>query len=281
MGNIRLIATVLLLLTCMTAGIAAGEGAKEAKEEINMEEIIISASLGELYGILSMPEAEGPVPLIILSHGFGGNHVGNQDYADYFAKQGFAVYNFDFCGGGVVSRSAGTMLEMTVLTEAADLNAIIDHFQEDPRFSCIMLWGGSQGGFVTAYVSAQRPQDIRAVVLEFPAIVLQDDARKRAGADGTFPETSNVMGMRISRAFNETATSFDLYDMLPDYTGPVLILHGDRDVIVPLSYSERARDTYANAELIVMPGQGHGFSGASREEAKATEAAFFRTHAGD
>ncbi len=273
-----MIMALLLAATCLTAG---GMAEEQKKEAITMEEMTIKASLGDLYGVLSMPAAEGPVPLIILSHGFGGNHVGNRDYADYFTKQGFAVFNFDFCGGGVVSRSAGTMLEMTVLTEAADLHAIIDHFSGDARFSCVMLWGGSQGGFVTAYVSAQRPSDIRAVVLEFPAIVLQDDARKRARADGTFPETSNVMGMSISRAFNETATSFDLYDMLPAYTGPVLILHGDRDVIVPLSYSERARDTYQNAELIVMPGQGHGFAGASREEAKATEAAFFRTHAGE
>ncbi len=253
-------------------------GACEA-EETKMEEIRIKGSLGELYGILTMPEGEGPVPLVILSHGFGGDHAGNRDYAAYFTRQGFAVYNFDFCGGGRGSKSEGTMLDMTVLTEAEDLSAVIDRFGGDERFSCIMLWGGSQGGFVTAYVSAQRPQDVRAVVLEFPAIVLQDDARKRANADGSFPERSNVMGNIISRQFNETATSFDLYDVIGAYQGPVLILHGDRDPIVPLSYSERAQETYLNAELIVMPGQGHGFVGSARQAAMEKEAAFFRAHA--
>ena len=47
---------------------------------------------------------------------------------------------------------------------------MIDYFKDDPRFSCIMLWGASQGGFVSAYVSDQRPDDVAAVVLEFPAI---------------------------------------------------------------------------------------------------------------
>ena len=98
--------------------------------------------MGKLYGILQLPGAETPYPLIILSHGFGGSHAGNQDYADYFTSQGFATFNFDFCGGGFGSKSDGTMLEMSVLTEAADLNAVIDYFR--PRFPVIFLWGASQ-----------------------------------------------------------------------------------------------------------------------------------------
>ncbi len=70
--------------------------------------------------------------------------------------------------------------------------------------------------------------------------------------------------------------SFDLYEHITAYTGPVLILHGDKDPIVPLSYSEKARDVYENAELIVYSGQGHGFTGTSRDEAKKAETQFFR-----
>lgn len=258
---------LLLLTMILLTGLAEGE------------EMKINASMGELYGILTLPEGEGPVPLIILSHGFGGNHAGNQDYADYFVSQGFATFNFDFCGGGWGSKSAGTMLDMTVLTEAEDLNAVIDHFKDDPRFSCILLWGASQGGFVSAYVSAQRPEDVKAIVLEFPAIVLQDDAKARANADGTFPETSHVMGTTISHKYNEAAVSFDLYEHITAYTGPVLILHGDADRIVPLRYSQKAAEVYENAELIVYPGQGHGFTGQARDDAKVAETDFLKRYA--
>ena len=56
------------------------------------------------------------------------------------------------------------------------------------------------------------------------------------------------------------------------------ILHGDRDGIVPLRYSERAVDVYENAELVVMASQNHGFSGKARAEAMEWETAFFREH---
>ena len=38
------------------------------------------------------------------------------------------------------------MLEMSVLTEAEDLNAIIDHFRGDERFTQIFLWGPARAG---------------------------------------------------------------------------------------------------------------------------------------
>ena len=248
----------------------AGKAASH-REETPM----ITGSLGAIYGELKCPSGTGPVPLVILSHGFGGELEGNRDYAEFFLSRGFATYNFDFCGGGPASRSAGTMPEMTVLTEAQDLCAVIDRFKGDPRFSALYLWGASQGGFVSAYVASQRPGDVAKAVLEFPAIVLQDDAKARANPDGSFPETSCVMGLTIGRAYNEAATSFDLYDLIGAYSGPVLLLHGDADPVVPLRYSERAAKTFPHARLVVMPGQGHGFTGTARREAQETEAAFF------
>ncbi len=267
----RLIAIILLLAAAAAAASCAAEGK-------TVEELRINASLGELYGVLTIPETDAPVPLVILSHGFGGNHEGNRDYSDHFVANGFATFNLDFCGGGWNSKSAGTMLEMSVLTEAEDLNAVVDHFLGDSRFSCILLWGASQGGFVSGYVAAQRPGDIRAAVLEFPAIVLQDDAREKLLPDGTFPETSNVLGVKISRKYNEDAISFDYYEHIAACACPVLILHGDKDPIVPLRYSERAKEVLPDAELIVYPGQGHGFMGTARNQAKDAETAFFKAH---
>ena len=236
---------------------------------------MIVGSMGNIYGELTLPaRMEAPAPLVILSHGFGGDLNGNRDYAEYFVSRGMAAYNFDFCGGGIGSRSGGTMTDMTVLTEEEDLNAVIDHFKKDRRFSGIYLWGGSQGGFVSALTASRRPGDIERMVLEFPAIVLQDDAKARANPDGSFPETSRVMGLTIGRKYNEAAVSFDLYDLIGSYAGPVLILHGDRDPIVPLHYSQRAARVFPNARLAVMPGQGHGFTGKARREAMEREGDF-------
>ena len=261
----RLLALMLLLILPVCAAGESGRNAQEYK---------IPASLGTLYGILQMPEGEGPVPLVITCHGFGGNHLGAMDYASAFTAGGYAVFSLDFCGGGLWNRSDGTMQEMSVLTEARDLNAVIDTFKGDSRFTNFYLRGESQGGFVASYVAAERPEDIAGLVLEYPAYVLQDDARRRQLPDGSFPETSTLLGMRIGRVYSEDVTSFEIYEHMAAYGGPVLILHGDRDRLVPIRYSERAAEAFPDAELIVMPGQGHGFLGAGREEAKEQELAF-------
>lgn len=60
---------------------------------------------------------------------------------------------------------------------------------------------------------------------------------------------------------------YDFYVDMPRYDGPVLILHGDRDEIVPMSYSERAAATYKNARLRVIDGGGYGFQGATFAQA--------------
>lgn len=267
----RLLALMLLLIIPVCA---AGEQSGGNKTEYR-----IPASIGNLYGVLQMPEGEGPVPLVITCHGFGGSYRGALDYADYFAAGGYAVFSLDFCGGGLWSRSDGTMQEMSVLTEAEDLNAVIDFFRDDPRFSGIFLRGESQGGFVASYVAAKRPDDIAGLILEYPAYVLQDDAERRRLPDGSFPETSRLLGMRIGRRYSEDVTSFDIYELMAGYAGPVLILHGDWDWLVPMSYSERAVKAFPNAQMVVMPGQGHGFLGTGREEAKKKELAFLDAQA--
>lgn len=241
----------------------------------------IDGSLGKIYGELIMPGDRGSAPLIVLSHGFGSSMNGvSRDAALHFAEEGFAVFTYDFCGGGMEIRSDGAMTDMSVLTEAQDLNAVLDTFVGDPRFSRIFLWGASQGGFVSALVAAQRPGDVAALALRYPAFVLQDDARARARPDGTFPETDTVMGRPIGRRYSEDAVSFDVYERIGAYTGDVLILHGDRDRVVPLLYARRAGKVYASARLETLEGQDHGFTGEALRRAKELETAFFRAHLG-
>lgn len=51
------------------------------------------------------------------------------------------------------------------------------------------------------------------------------------------------------------------------YDKPVLILHGDRDYTVEVSYAEQAEKSFPDAELYILKGAGHGFYGRSFEEA--------------
>ena len=51
---------------------------------------------------------------------------------------------------------------------------------------------------------------------------------------------------------------FDSLSVAPQVSCPVLIVHGDRDDIVPLELGQRLRAAFAGpAELVVVPGAGH------------------------
>lgn len=241
----------------------------------HIEELIIEADGKRIFGTLHVPEDVKHVhPLVIMSHGFGGAHCPEDPFASMFARAGYLAYGFDFCGGGLASKSSGDMLEMSVLTESSDLDIVMDALmaRDGVDRSRVCLFGRSQGGFVSAYVAARRPDDVCALVMYFPAFVLQDDARGRADEQGCFPETSDIQGKIVGRVYNEDAVSFDAYDVIGAYKGKVLIIHGDADAIVPLSYSERALARYDDAQLVVLHDAGHGFrdEGAAREAARIT-----------
>ena len=237
---------------------------------IRMKELSLKRGEASIYGRMYLPQEEKETyPVMILAHGFGGSHEEMVPYAQMYAEEGIASYVFDFCGGGYESRSDGRVVDMSVLTEAADLSAVIDQIKELDYIDekNLFLMGNSQGGFISAYVASERKEDVRALALLYPAFVLQDDARMRMKEFSVVPQEYTVMGVTIGRIYADDALSFDIYDMLPKYDREVLIQHGDQDVIVPLKYSQRAVETYPSAELVVVKGAGHGFDGQVRKDA--------------
>ncbi len=255
--------TRLLSLLSIAALLFVSTALAEEKTSFTRKELTVERDGMSIYGELLLPEAEGPLPLVILSHGFGANHEHLRNYAETFARNGIAAYSFDFIGGGISIKSDGTMREMSVLTEAADLSAVLDHMAALPEIDPekIFLLGASQGGFVSSYAAGTRPGDIAGLIALYPAYVLQDNARKQTPDPDNIPETISLLGMTVGRIYNADAMSFDIYDIIPDYPGRVLILHGTRDMIAPISYSERAAKAFPNAKLIRYEGAGHGFWG--------------------
>ncbi|WP_051192504.1 hypothetical protein [Butyrivibrio sp. VCB2001] len=53
-------------------------------------------------------------------------------HGEGFAESGIVCVFFDFCGGGTASTSDGDMKNMTIETEAADLDAVLDTVIELP-----------------------------------------------------------------------------------------------------------------------------------------------------
>ncbi len=228
------------------------------------QELYARRGENQIYGIIYIPQNAGEkMPAVIFSHGFGGTHSAGTQYAQALAENGYVVYCFDFCGGGPGSRSSGSALEMSLFTEQADLEAVIamirqlDYVDSDNLF----LMGTSQGGAVSAITGAAHPEEIRGMVLLYPAFIVAERANQLFHRADEIPDTYFFLWMEVGRTYFEPLIGYDIYEKIAAYSKDVLLIHGDADSIVPLSYSQRALEVYPSAELKVISGGGHGFYG--------------------
>lgn len=212
---------------------------------------------------------EEKMPAVIFSHGFGGNHSVGTQYAEALAEQGYVVYCFDFCGGSSGCRSDGSTLEMSVFTEQADLEAVIAMMQglEYVDSENLFLMGTSQGGAVSAITGAAHKEEIRGMVLLYPAFLLAERANELFQSVEEIPDTYFFLWMEVGRVYFEPLIGYDIYEEIAAYDRDVLMIHGDADSIVPLTYSERALEVYPSSELKVISGGGHGFYGEDARQA--------------
>lgn len=267
-----------LILTALSTGyeISRQTGSQTSEMETDMEyqyevkEFYAQRDSNRIYGELYVPQSAGAsMPAAIFSHGFGGNYQVGEQYAQTLAAKGYVVYCFDFCGGGPSSKSDGSTLEMSIFTEQADLEAVIDAISglDNVDGENIFLMGTSQGGAVSAITAAANPEKVQGAVLLYPAFVLVDNIQAQFSSVEDIPDSYHLMWMTVGKAYAEKLLDYDIYQAIASYEQEVLILHGDADSIVPLSYSEKALEAYPSARLEVFPGAGHGFSGSDAQRA--------------
>lgn len=252
--------TIMKLLTCLLGFVLFGYQV----QAMTTDTLWCEREGKKIFGILHRPaKTEGKLPLVIISHGFGGTHEWGVPYAEALTQQGFLVYCFDFCGGGNYSQSDGTTDEMSIITERDDLKAVLQRLHSLPEVDCqhITLMGESQGGIVTALAAAEVEADIHDIILFYPAFSIPVDTHRRYPTRADIPDGGEIWGVKLGRIYAEDIYDLDPYATIALFQKPVLILHGDSDRIVPIAYGERAARTYKNVEYHVLNGVDHGFYG--------------------
>lgn len=211
------------------------------------------------------PETE-KCPMVILMHGIfsSGNIVPIPALARELADNGIASIRFDFGGHW---RSEGEMQQMTIGKEIEDALAMWEYARSLPYVSEIGLLGHSQGGVVasmTAGILESRGEKPAGLVLIAPGSVVQDACKNGRFFGAEFnpadpPEFVKCFGiMKLGREYILSTQDLDIYGTAKAYTGPVRLIHGSKDTIVPMSCSERYVETYGDrSELIVVEGENH------------------------
>lgn len=223
----------------------------EVTDEYTCEELCCTNDGKRIYGLMYKPAGRtSEIPTVILSHSAYLTHAAMKPYAVALARQGYAAYCFDFCGGSEQSLSDGSTADMTLFTEVADLEAVLAavrglDYVDSGR--CFLL-GSSQGGVVSALVAEAHANEVEGLILFYPAFNIPELANLFAG-----------MASGDHAAYIESLKGYDVFEHIGSFPKGVLILHGSLDFIVSTSYSERAVALYPQARLVVIEGATHGF----------------------
>lgn len=227
----------------------------------------IKGPMGRLASHLQLPalKAGEKCPVAIICHGFTGSQTNplSDLLAEQLLKAGIGTFRFDFNGHG---KSEGDFINMTVLNEIDDALAAIAFVRNLPQTTSISLIGHSQGGVVAAMTAGRLGKDVIShVILMAPAAVLRDDALRGNTMGVTYdpwhaPEYITMpSGHKLGRNFIQTAIRLPIYETASRYEGPTLIIHGMDDRLVPYTYGERFQQVMKQGEIILIPGENHGF----------------------
>lgn len=233
-----------------------------------MEPIVFKNRGQEIFGVLHMPKTEKKVPLVVLCHGWSGNHLGtwNAFFAKAgqgLAKQGFAVLRFDFRGSG---NSAGKFGDQTITSMLSDLKTVIDQTVKRQKIDKdrIALVGHSQGAYVALF-HAVKDKRIKTIISwmgrlsdykDYASKVEIEEAKRKGFLlpwEG-YTVRYNTYVKDTFKYHSETA--------LRRLKLPFGLLYGEADSFVPVSEGERAKKLVkGKTEMKVLKDLAHDFTG--------------------
>ena len=128
-------------------------------------------------------------------------------------------------------------------------------------------------GRIAAMGDTAKP--LYGLALLAPASVLKNACWNGGLFDAKFdpadpPEYVRCFGMmKLGREYLLSTQQLDIYGTAEAYKGPVRIIHGSNDRLVPMWCSEDFKKTYGEAvELVVVDGENHRLSKKTKEVAR-------------
>jgi len=195
------------------------------------EVVGLETAAGIVEALYLAPTARGgrPAPLLIFTHG-------NAELADYWVDEfaeprawGWGVLLVEYPGYG---RSAGRPSERSIATVVL---AAYDWAVGDPRFDSarIVAYGRSLGGGPASRLAAERP--VAALVLE-----------------SSFTSVRSLAARFLAPGVL-VRDPLDVLAALRPYRGPLLVVHGGRDEVIPVAHGRALAAAVPDSRFHELP----------------------------
>lgn len=221
---IALAAVIVLLVRLSESSFAffplPGETTTPHDFGIPHQTLAIATDDGEQLRAWAMVHA-APHAQIVYFHGNGGNLSIWAPILAGIARQGYSVLAFDYRGYGM---STGHPTEGGLYR---DIDAVVKRFWEGPRQNVpVVYWGRSLGGTMAAYAATVRAPD--GLILE-----------------SAFPDVRTLVRMSPPMAVLSLFSTyrFPAAEFLQQVKVPVLVMHGDRDSVIPFGQGRALFDS--------------------------------------
>ena len=236
-----------------------------------MDEVVTLYNAGQaLRGIIEYPPTPSDTA-IILFHGFKGNRGYQPDdllsqLSHALVASGFTTVRFDFSGRG---HSEGSYQEMTIPQEISEADTILTYTRQLPGIKHIYLLGHSLGGVIAGMLAGYYHDWIDRLVLLAPAVSVKEFARQGQIWQSRFdpfhiPEQIMIDNVLMNGRFLRTAQTLPIMETTAQFSGPMLVIHGTDDVVIPISAVKEYQRYCMNCEVHLVRGGSHTFKGENR-----------------
>ena len=220
-----------------------------------------------LRGVLEK-QGDGPAPLVIMLHGFGGRMDAfpggwMQEWNDALIAAGFATLRFDFSGHG---DSEGEFRDMTLFSEIEDAAAFLRWVMTLPDVTDIHLLGHSQGGVVAGMLAGYYHDKIGKLVMLAPAASLKTDAIEGTCMGVRYDPQHIPEALQIGRSLTggfyfRIAQTLPIHEVTAQFAGPALAVIGGADTVVHAENIRRYGETMPHCQVVEYPTLDHGLGG--------------------
>lgn len=221
------------------------------------------------FGILRLPEGEGPFPMVIVVHGGCWLSDYNLEYMSHLSaaltKAGYATWNLEFRRVGDIGGGwPGTFLDVAKGTDF--VKELAKHYPINKKQ--VVVLGHSAGGHLALWLAARENLSKKSFLYTKKPLALQGvvslagitDLEKYAVEAGSCnAAVTKLMGGMPADVPDRYAQASPFL-LLPIQT-PQILVQGELDPIVPVEqateYVARTKKKGDAAEAILLPDAGH------------------------